>query len=198
MNSCLFVVDVQNGFISQNTSYIIQRIKYLLEQKIFEYVVFTRFINTLDSPYVKYLNWDKLVTENEQKLVEEFEPFAKAVFDKTIYTGLNKETLNFINERNIQTVFVCGIDTEGCVLKTAVDLFENNILTYILEYYSASNGGDKFHQAGILVLSQLVGRNHIITEPIGRGNVSKYLKASFERYSEGVASISQEDYASAI
>lgn len=188
MNSCLFVVDVQNGFISHNTNYVTQRIKYLLEQNIFEYVVFTRFINTLDSPYVKYLNWDKLFAETEQKLVEDIEPFAKAVFDKTIYTGLNKETLRFINERNIQTVCVCGIDTEGCVLKTAVDLFENNILTYILEYYSASNGGDKFHQAGILVLSQLVGMNHIITEPIGRGNVSKYLKATSERSQPGYAS----------
>ncbi|MGH2416210.1 MAG: isochorismatase family protein, partial [Microcystaceae cyanobacterium] len=75
---------------------------------------------------------------------------------------------------DIHTVFICGIDTEGCVLKTAIDFFENNINPYVLEYYSASNGGDNFHQAAILVLSQLIGRSNIITEPIDKFNVSKY------------------------
>ncbi|MBD2778897.1 isochorismatase family protein [Iningainema tapete] len=175
MNLCLFIIDIQNGFIAQNTSHIPQTVKSLLEQNIFEYVVFTRFINTLDSPYVKYLNWHGLFSETEQKIVDEIEPFAQVIFDKTVYTGCNEETLSFIRKRNIQTVFICGIDTEGCVLKTAIDFFENNILTYVLEYYSASNGGKNYHQAAILVLSQLIGRNNIITEPLDKNNFNKYL-----------------------
>ncbi|NMF62540.1 isochorismatase family cysteine hydrolase [Brasilonema octagenarum] len=175
MNLCLFVIDLQNGFITQNTSHVIQRIKSLLEQKIFEYVIFTRFINTFDSPYVRYLNWNKLFSDTERKLVDEIEPFANVVFNKTIYTGCNEETLIFLKKRDIDTVFICGIDTEACVLKTAIDFFENNINPYILEYYSASNGGENFHQAAILVLSQLIGRSNIISEPIDKFDISKYL-----------------------
>ncbi len=176
MNCCLFIVDIQNGFITQNTSDVVQKIKSLLEQNIFDNVIFSRFINTTDSPYVKYLNWHQLFSETEQKIVDDIEPFAKVVFDKTVYTACNKETLKFLQTRNIQTVFICGIDTEGCVLKTAIDFFENNIISYVLTYYSASNGGDGYHKAAILILSQLIGINNIITESLDKENLNKYLK----------------------
>ncbi|PHK36119.1 hypothetical protein VF12_21765, partial [Nostoc linckia z15] len=112
MNCCLFIVDIQNGFITQNTSDVVQKIKFLLKQNIFDNVIFSRFINTTDSPYVKYLNWHQLFSETEQKIVDDIEPFAKIVFDKTVYTACNEETLRFLQTRNIQTVFICGIDTE--------------------------------------------------------------------------------------
>ncbi|MBD2678811.1 MULTISPECIES: isochorismatase family cysteine hydrolase [Nostoc] len=176
MNFCLFIIDIQNGFINQNTSHVVENIKFILEENIFEYVVFTRFINTLDSPYVKYLNWHQLFSETEQKIVDAIKPFAKVVFDKNVYTACNQETLRFLKKRNIQIVFICGIDTEGCVLKTAIDFFENNIITYVLTYYSASNGGDRYHQAAILVLSKLIGMSNIITEPIDQDKLNKYLE----------------------
>ncbi|WP_138503943.1 isochorismatase family cysteine hydrolase [Nostoc sp. PA-18-2419] len=175
MNFCLFIIDVQNGFIAENTSYVVQRIRSLLKQNIFKYVIFTRFINTLNSPYVKYLNWHQLFDEAEQELIEDIKPFVGVVFDKTVYTACNEETLIFLKQKNIQTVFICGVDTEGCVLKTAIDFFENNIITYVLTYYSASNGGDIYHQAAILVLSQLIGSSNIITEPIDRDKLNRYL-----------------------
>ncbi len=182
MNFCLFIIDIQNGFIAENTSYLIQRIKSLLEINIFDNVVFTRFINTLDSPYVKYLNWHQLFSETEQTIVDDIKPFAKVVFDKTVYTACNQETLRFLKQRNIQTVFICGIDTEACVLKTAIDFFETNINPYVLTYYSASNGGENYHQAAILVLSQLIGISNIITEPLDRDNLNKYLEKNSNKF----------------
>ncbi|MEH1791981.1 isochorismatase family cysteine hydrolase [Nostoc sp.] len=176
MNFCLFIIDIQNGFITENTSHVPQRVKSLLEQNIFEHVIFTKFINTTNSPYVKYLNWHDLMSPAEQKIVDQLEVFAQVVFDKTIYTACNEETLNFLNKNDIQKVFICGLDTDSCVLKTAVDFFENNIKPYILEYYSASTGGDKIHQAGLLVLSQMIGVNNILTEPLDRQNLNKYLQ----------------------
>ena len=96
MSYCLFIIDVQNGFITENTNHVIPRIKSLLEQNIFDCVVFTRFINTLDSPYVKYLGWEQLLSEKEQKIVDEIELFTNIVFDKNIYTACNQETLRFM------------------------------------------------------------------------------------------------------
>lgn len=176
MSYCLFIIDVQNGFITENTNHVIPRIKSLLEQNIFDCVVFTRFINTLDSPYVKYLGWEQLLSEKEQKIVDEIELFTNIVFDKNIYTACNQETLRFMKNRNIEQAFICGIDIDGCVLKTAIDFFENNIITNILEYYSASTGGYHYHQAAILILSQLIGKNSIIAESLDRHNLNKYLK----------------------
>ncbi|MBG1258045.1 isochorismatase family cysteine hydrolase [Nostoc commune] len=176
MNFCLFIIDIQNGFITPNTNHVPQRVKSLLEQNIFEHVIFTRFINTPNSPYVKYLNWHDLTSQVEQNIVAEIEPFAQVIFDKTIYTACNEETLDFLKRNDIQKVFICGLDTDSCVLKTAIDFFENNIIPYVLEYYSASTGGDKFHQASLLVLSQMIGVNNIVTEPLDRQNLNKYLQ----------------------
>lgn len=172
MNSCLFIIDIQNGFITQNTSHIPPRVKSLLEQNIFEYVIFTRFINTPNSLYVKYLNWHGLISPIEQKIVGEIELFAQKIIDKTTYTACNQETLDLLNKNKIQKVFICGIDTDACVLKTAIDFFDNNIIPYVLEYYSASTGGDKFHQAAILLLSRIIGINNIVTEPLDRENIA--------------------------
>lgn len=176
MKSCLFVVDVQNGFISKKTAYVKEKIKSLLEQNLFDYVVFTKFLNTLDSPYVHYLRWNRLLSEEDQKLVDTIEPFAKTVFCKTTYTSINAETLDFIKKNRIEVVFVAGIDTDCCVLKTAVDLFEHNIRPYVLERYSASNGGKESHESAIIVLNRLIGRDSIIRDALDKQNFAHYIQ----------------------
>jgi nicotinamidase-related amidase len=52
MKSCLFVVDVQDGFVREGTEHVVERIESLLKQSIFDLVVFTRFLNTPDSSLV--------------------------------------------------------------------------------------------------------------------------------------------------
>src|ERR687887_254011 len=47
----LLVVDVQRGFINDFTRHIPGRIKRLVETGEFEPLLFTRFINSPDSPY---------------------------------------------------------------------------------------------------------------------------------------------------
>ena len=59
--------------------------------------------------------------------------------------------------------FGVGIfDTDGCILKTAFDLFENNIRTYILQDYCMSSGGEKYHYEAIDILKRSIGEKFII------------------------------------
>jgi len=175
MNTCLLIVDVQNGFISENTSHVIKRIQDLLRSDIFDYVVFTKFSNLVNSPYRNFLNWNKLSTLEEQCTIKEIEPFVKIVFHKNVYTGVNEETLEFIKKQQITSVFILGIDTDCCVLITAVDLFQNNIRPFVLEYYSASNGGEESHKSAITVLNRLIGKKHIIKNKIDADRIKKIL-----------------------
>ncbi|MBR8837977.1 MAG: cysteine hydrolase [Stigonema ocellatum SAG 48.90 = DSM 106950] len=178
MKSCIFVIDVQNGFIRESTEHVVKRIESLLNQSIFDFVVFTRFLNTLDSPWVKFLNWQHLISEQERKLADPLQPFAKVVFDKYTYSSVNQETIAFLKRNKIDTVFICGIDTDCCVMETAVDLFEQLIHPYVLTHYSASNGGQESHEAAIRVLSRLIGRNNVIQEPLDKEILLKYLLAT--------------------
>jgi nicotinamidase-related amidase len=124
--------------------------------------LFTQFINHPDSPYARYMNWNRLTDPAETAIVSSLAPHAEIVFTKSIYTSLTPEVLQFLKDRQIETVYICGIDTDCCVLQTAVDLFEQTIHPYVLLDYCASNGGPESHEAAIRVLTRSIGAANLI------------------------------------
>jgi nicotinamidase-related amidase len=67
-----------------------------------------------------------------------------------------------INKQDIRSLDICGLDTEGCVLKSAVDLFEIGITPRVLSNYCASSGGHDYNEAGIKILKRLIGEKQVI------------------------------------
>lgn len=173
-NRCLLVVDVQNGFISQRTHYITRRIKSLLEKGLFDPVVFTRFINTPDSSCSRLLGWNGMFASEETEISSLLQPFAKNIYNKSTYTALTEELSQFLKLHNIATVFICGIDTDCCVLATAIELFDLGIRPYVLKHYSASNGGYNSTMAALTVLDRLIGSHHIIDDELDRKSILRY------------------------
>lgn len=167
---------MQNGFINIETDFILERVKKLLQQKeLFDFVAFTQFINEKSSPYRKYLGWERLSSKQEQDIHPKIKPYATTnVFKKTIYSGINNEVLQFIKDNQISRVFILGIDTDCCVLKTAVDLFEHGFHPIVLGHYSASCGGYESHKAGIKVLERLIGEKNIILTEISPSVIKQY------------------------
>ena len=51
---CLLVIDVQNGFVSPKTEYVVPRILELIEQFKDELIVATKFLNYKESPGVHF------------------------------------------------------------------------------------------------------------------------------------------------
>ena len=175
---CLLVVDVQNGFISQRTQYIVPRIKALLEEVSFNHVVFTRFVNDQSSPCTKLLGWNRTLIGEETEISSLIEPFAESIYNKSTYTALTESLIQFLNRRNITTVFICGIDTDCCVLATAIDLFDMGIRPYVLSHYSASNGGYNSKMAALTVLDRLIGSHHIIDCELNKESILHVLKVN--------------------
>ena len=57
MKNILIVIDVQNGFTrKEQTKKVANKIKELLEKKIFDCVIATRFLNSDNSIYEKYID----------------------------------------------------------------------------------------------------------------------------------------------
>ena len=55
-----------------------------------------------------------------------------------------------------------GIDTDACVLKTALDLVENNFDVKVIEDCSMSHSGIEYHNYAINMLKKLIGRQNVI------------------------------------
>ena len=67
-----------------------------------------------------------------------------------------------IDSNNIETIYLCGIDTDACVLKTALDLFENKFDVKVIEDCSMSHSGIEYHNSAINMLRKLIGNQNVI------------------------------------
>jgi nicotinamidase-related amidase len=163
----LVVVDVQNGFITEHSRPVVPIIVNLVHrwQAAHRDVIFTRYLNYPGSPFERLIGWTKMADGLDIELVTELTPYVDIhtpIIDKYIYTLFTPEGTKLVDEHDWTDLYVCGIDTEICVLKTAVDAFEHNLTPWILEDASASHSGPKAHAAGLFIAGRFIGTNQII------------------------------------
>ena len=167
----LLVVDVQHSFLNDYTHHIPGRIRRLIEQGRFADVWFTKFINTPDSPYERFLDWDGAMEPPDPDLALELAPWAQPgrVFDKPGLTGLPASLATALKERGPETVAIVGIDTDMCVLKIAMDIFDRGIRPLVLADCCGSTAGLQAHLAGLAVLARNIGAGQLRDAGLGDG-----------------------------
>lgn len=160
MSNALLIVDVQNGFVNEKTKHIPALVEKL--QYNYDLVIATRFINMPDSPFRKLIKWQHLSPDTDE-IELAFKPKEGAVIiDKYIYTCIDESFLCLLKENGIEAVDVCGIDTDICVTKCAVDLFERNITPYVLKDYCATHADADIQRSALIILSRYIGRTQIV------------------------------------
>ncbi|MFG1609508.1 isochorismatase family cysteine hydrolase [Actinoplanes sp. NPDC049265] len=164
--SVLVVVDVQNGFIRPPSAPVVPVIAGLVQrwQQESGAVVFTRYLNYPGSPFERLIHWQKLQESPETDIVPDLVPLAEKsiTLDKRIYSLFSPEGIRLVREKGWSDLYICGIATESCVLKTAVDAFELNLTPWVLSDASASHAGQEAHDAGMLVIRRFIGEGQII------------------------------------
>lgn len=167
MKNILLLIDMQVGFTQDPvTNQLVHKTKELLDQQLFDAVIATQFVNAKNSIYEQLMNWTECSTEQEIAIRSELLPYATEVVTKTIYSCISPNFLQRLCQINDgvypKKIFLAGVDTDSCVLKTAVDLFENNIRPIVLTDFCYSSGGQKFHDAGIVCMQRLLGEKQLI------------------------------------
>ena len=160
MKKLLLVIDVQKDFINEHTEKILPKIKELVNSDKYDLIAFTRFINDENSIWYKKLNYTGCMTKEGQEIV--IDTKNHKIFDKKIYTAVNDELKTYIQENDISEIYLCGFDTDACVQKTAIDLFEQNYDVYVLKDYCMSHLGNEIHNLYITNLARLIEKNKII------------------------------------
>ena len=160
MNKLLLVIDLQNDFVNDNTKYIVDKIDKLINSNNYENIVFTRFINNEDSIWYKTLKYKGCMTKEGQNIAIDTRDYK--IIDKKIYSALSSELKEYIKQNNIDEIYLCGLDTDACVYKTALDLFENNYNVYVLKDYTMSHKGIELHNIFIENLKRLIYNDKVI------------------------------------
>ena len=156
----LIVIDVQKGFITDDTALIPGAVQAL--QADYGHVIATRFLNPSVSQHRKLIGWERFTPGTEEVELAFSPPEDAWVYDKTTYTAVTPALLERLDQWGINTVDLCGIATDGCVLKTAVDLFEAGLRPRVLSQYCASHGGPDCHQAGLTLLRRFIGERQVV------------------------------------
>jgi len=133
-------------------------------------VVFTRYSNYPESPYERLIGWYSLHQSPEIDFVDELAPHVGQpntyVIDKTVYTAFNEKGRALFAEQGFTDLFICGIATDGCVLKTTLDAFESGYTPWVIEDACASNASrippEEVHRSALVLMSRLVGPGQII------------------------------------
>lgn len=160
MKKMLVVVDLQRSFINENTEIIIDKIKKLVNSNEFDKVIFTKFVNNEDSIYVSKLNYKGCLTNEEQEIMIDTKD--NIVLNKNVYTVYSDRFKEIVRDFKINEIYLCGIDTECCVLKSAFDLFEMGYDVKVLKDYCACIHGIKRHMAALEILRRNIGYNSIV------------------------------------
>ena len=157
--SLLLVIDLQNEFINSYTKPLVGKIKNLLQTKNFDFVVFTRFVNSTDSPAFARLGWKGCMDEESIKICVDTANYP--VFNKATYSAYNNELVSFLRQNNIGKIYLCGVDADCCVLVTAMNLFENGYDVYVLEEYAYSTQGEVAKNHAFDILKRNIGAERL-------------------------------------
>jgi nicotinamidase-related amidase len=170
----LLVVDVQRGFLNDYTRHVPARVAQLIRRGDHTPVYFTRFENPPGGPYRQFLGWKACAAPPETDLAPELLPFAAGdrVFSKPGYAGLPDALASLLRDRAVERIALVGIDTDMCVLKVALDLFDLSIEPIILVDCCASTAGLQAHLAGLAVLTRNIGATRLRDAGLGEGQLA--------------------------
>ena len=161
----LLIVDVQNGFIDKHTKHVPKQIETYIKQERnrFSAVVTTRFINPTGSMFEQLMGWTDLREPDETRLHQLIAPHADHVLTKTTYSNASA-VAEIAKQYKTSQIWLCGIDTEVCVLQTASGLWDLGIHPIVLYDLCASTGGKQAHLNAYDILRRTVGTKQLIRE----------------------------------
>lgn len=165
--SILMVVDVQKGFLTNETRHVLPAVIDLVRQwqEAGGKTIYSRYYNHVGSAFERLMNWRQLYSPPETDIVEDLVPYVQrsvVVLDKDNYSALTQEFSELSRRYGWTDIVICGIDTDLCVLKTALDAFECGLTPWVVPEASASTGGHAAHEAGLAVIGRAIGEQHLI------------------------------------
>lgn len=146
MKTALLVVDVQSYFLERSPKDLPAKIADYIRSSNYDFIGFTVFRNVDGSNWEKSLDWHKSKTDEEIKLADEFKDLVtpENTFEKHTYSALKHgKLLGILEDKGIEEIHLCGIDTDACILASAYDAFDQNFKVKILFDLSYSRAGLK-------------------------------------------------------
>lgn len=159
-STSLLIIDMQEGFITEETQHVTDNINNMLENNTYDIIIATKFLNYHESPFVKHLQWEEMI-DNNTDLLSSVELASDYIVEKYGY-HCGQELIDILKENHIDKIDIVGVDTDACVLANATYLFDNGFDITVYSKLCASTGGIDVHNAAIEILKRNIGSKNIV------------------------------------
>ncbi len=82
--------------------------------------------------------------------------------EKPFYTAFTAKFSALAAKYSWRTLMICGLSTESCILKTAVDAFEREFTPIVVADACASDLGRQMHLSGLEIIKVLIGKDQVM------------------------------------
>ncbi len=162
MKSALVVIDVQNYFVNDETKDLPAKIAEFIETGKFDYVLFTQFVNNENSNFVKLLDWRKCFSSPDIDIHRTLAKFSNTenTFKKTAYSIFKSYGFtDFLKKHDISKLFLCGIDTDSCVLASSYDAFDLGYEIKVVKNLCKSHSGEDYDNAAVKIIDKSIQKD---------------------------------------
>lgn len=160
-DSCVLIIDMQEGFRSLQSELITSEIINLIDRFKVDYN-FLLFKNENNSLFEKQLGWTKFQTDLDQELMKEFKEFDFPKFWHSSYTIFTEEIKNVIKDSNYKKIYLAGVYTDVSIIKAAMDGFDLGLEMFVFEDATNSLHGQNNHESALDSLKHIIGASHVI------------------------------------
>jgi nicotinamidase-related amidase len=159
MEKALIVIDVQNYYLNEITRDVPPKIANYIEKSNFDHVLFTKFINHNDSNAARAFGWYGNQNPPETDICIELVKYSNKenTFNKDTYSAFKSEDFRkYLEDNKITNLFICGFDTDACVLATSYEAFDLGYRVEVLEDLTASTKGREYRDSGLLIIKRRI------------------------------------------
>lgn len=165
----LVVVDVQKAFFNPATEPVYGRLGELVGR--YSYVVASRFSNHPESLVWRVKKWHGVPQgspEGELHFAWDEGSGRSDVLEveKDSFNAAGPEVIDWLEERRISAVALCGGDTDLCVNRTGVALLEAGFAVTLWADYCFSSAGEDMHRFGLIQAKRFFGRENVRFGPL--------------------------------
>lgn len=155
----LLIIDYQKGFLNDNSKRIIKPLTKLLHNKKFDKVIMTMWFNSGVNNFTECLNYENCQVDGKDAgLIKLYH--GSSVYPRVNrYSCLTEEMLSILKYN--MHIYLCGLETDACVLGTAFGLFDYGFKFNIIDDCTTSKNKE-LEDAARLIINRQFGVNTFI------------------------------------
>lgn len=163
MNTALVIIDMQKGFVNENTSGLSDKIVDFANSGKFNLVIGTRYVNNKNTACHIYERWDACWEGSEEsELIGSINSVCDVVLSKSTFSCWNDAFKKVLRYFSIDRLVFCGVNTSCCVLASAFGAYDDVWDITVIEDLCGSTTGVDSHENGIRVLKECITKSRVM------------------------------------